>query len=325
MKLSILDQAPVAEGQTQREALEASMRLAQTGDAYGYTRFWAAEHHGWSSLASSSPEVFLGYVGARTNRIRIGSGAVLLPYYKPYKVAENFNMLATLFGDRVDIGIGRAPGGSAEVSEALSDGFLQQVFKMPELVDELVGYVEDTDAGASAHPIPPERPELWMLGTSRKSAVFAAEKGLAYCFGQFMSDEAGADILNTYREQYNPRHDDARPYSIMGVSVVCAETTEAAQDIASSWLIWQLQQSHGVNGAIPSIEAAKAYQLTPEDEEKIANMRKKMIIGNPHQVVDALKALQDSSGADEFMIITITFSPEDKRRSYQYIAQAVNE
>ncbi|GAB3067079.1 LLM class flavin-dependent oxidoreductase [Salinicoccus sesuvii] len=324
MKLSILDQAPVADGQTAKEALEASLKLAQTGDAYGYTRFWVAEHHGWSSLASSSPEVFLGYVGTKTNRIRIGSGAVLLPYYKPYKVAENFNMLATLFGDRVDIGIGRAPGGSAEVSEALSDGFLRQVFKMPELVDELIGYVEDTNADVSAHPTPPAKPELWMLGTSRKSAVFAAEKGLAYCFGQFMSDEAGADILNIYREKYTSRHDNT-PYTIMGISVVCAETTEAAEEIASSWLVWQLQQSHGLNGAVPSIEAAKAYDITPEDEQKIADMKKKMIIGNPSQVTSALKALQNDSGVDEFMIITITFSPEDKRKSYQYIAQALKE
>ncbi|MFC3419538.1 LLM class flavin-dependent oxidoreductase [Salinicoccus hispanicus] len=325
MKLSILDQAPVAEGQTPKEALEASMKLAQTGDAHGYTRFWVAEHHAWSNLASSSPEVFLGYIGARTNRIRIGSGAVLLPYYKPYKVAENFNLLATLFGDRVDIGIGRAPGGSAEASEALSDGFLQQVFKMPDLVDELIGYVEDTDVHVSAHPVPPYRPELWMLGTSRKSAAFAAEKGLLYCFGQFMSDEDGVEILNAYREHYIPRHGDSHPYSIMGVSVVCAETTEAAHDIALSWLIWQVQQSHGNNGAIPSIEAAKAYQLTPDDEQKIANMRKKMIIGNPLEVADALRAMQNRTGADEFMIITITFSPEDKQKSYQYVAQALNE
>ncbi|MCG1010354.1 LLM class flavin-dependent oxidoreductase [Salinicoccus sp. ID82-1] len=324
MKLSILDQAPVAEGQTPKEALEASMKLAQTGDAYGYTRFWAAEHHAWSSLASSSPEVFLGYIGAHTSRIRIGSGAVLLPYYKPYKVAENFNMLATLFGDRVDIGIGRAPGGSAEASEALSDGFLQQVFRMPELVDELVGYVENTDARVAAHPLPLYSPEIWMLGTSRKSAAFAAEKGLLYCFGQFMSDEDGAEILDAYREQYIPRQ-DSRPYTIMGVSVVCARTTEAAHDIAMSWLIWQVQQSHGGDGAIPSIEAAKAYELTAEDEKKLQSMKEKMIIGNPEEVADALRVIQDRTGADEFMIITITFSPEDKRKSYQYIAQALNE
>lgn len=324
MKLSILDQAPISNGQTTDEALEASGKLAEVGDRYGYTRFWVAEHHALPSLASSAPEVMLGYVGAHTKRIRIGSGAVLLPYYKPYKVAESFNMLASLFKDRVDIGIGRAPGGPAEASEALSDGFLQQVFKMPGLVDELAGYI-DGEGDLSANPEPPVKPALWMLGTSRKSAAFAAEKGLSYCFGQFMSEEDGKEILAHYRENFTPRSKGQSPETIMGVSVVCGETTEAAHDIAYSWLIWQVQQSHGETRGIPSIEEAKAYELTKEDEEKLQAMRDRMIIGNPDEVVDELKRIQEASGVDEFMIITITFSPEDKRNSYRYIAEALDE
>ncbi|WP_031547118.1 LLM class flavin-dependent oxidoreductase [Salinicoccus luteus] len=324
MKLSILDQAPISRGQTPGEALEASRRLAKVGDEHGYTRFWVAEHHALPNLASSAPEVMLGYIGAHTDRIRIGSGAVLLPYYKPYKVAENFNMLATLFRDRVDIGIGRAPGGPAEASEALSDGFLQQVFKMPDLVDELIGYV-DKAATLAANPLPPIEPALWMLGTSRKSAAFAAEKGLSYCFGQFMSEEDGKDILEHYRENFIARKKGQAPQTIMGISVICAETTEAAHDIASSWLIWQVRQSRGEARGIPSIEEAKALELSEEEEGKLKAMRDKMIIGNPEEVVDALTRLQKATGVDEFMIITITFSPEDKRDSYRYIAEALDE
>lgn len=324
MKLSILDQAPISRGQTPGEALEASRRLAEVGDEYGYTRFWVAEHHALPNLASSAPEVMLGYIGAHTDRIRIGSGAVLLPYYKPYKVAESFNMLATLFKDRVDMGIGRAPGGPAEASEALSDGFLQQVFRMPDLVDELLGYV-DRNGALAANPEPPVEPSLWMLGTSRKSAAFAAEKGLSYCFGQFMSEEDGKEILEHYRENFVARKKGQSPQTIMGISVICAETTEAAYDIAHSWLIWQVQQSHGEARGIPSIEEAKARELSGEDAEQLKAMRNKMIIGNPEEVVAALDRIRKETGVDEFMIITITFSPEDKRNSYRYIAEALHK
>ncbi|WP_342388354.1 LLM class flavin-dependent oxidoreductase [Salinicoccus bachuensis] len=324
MKLSILDQAPISKGQTPGAALEASRQLAEVGDKYGYTRFWVAEHHALPNLASSAPEVMLGYIGAHTERIRIGSGAVLLPYYKPYKVAESFNMLATLFKDRVDIGIGRAPGGPAEASEALSDGFLQQVFRMPDLVDELIGYVDKNDELA-ANPEPPVEPALWMLGTSRKSAAFAAEKGLSYCFGQFMSKEDGKEILEHYRENFIPRKKGQGPQTIMGVSVICAETAEAAYDIARSWLIWQVQQSHGGAEGIPSIEEAKAWELSGEDEEQLKAMQSKMIIGNPEEVVAALDRIQKETDVDEFMIITITFSPEDKRDSYRYIAETLHK
>lgn len=174
MKVSILDQSPVSSHQTPAEALEASMQLAKAGDKLGYERYWIAEHHDLSGLACSAPEVMLGYIGAQTNRIRIGSGAVLLPHYKPYKVAETYNMLATLFPGRVDLGIGRAPGGSAEATNALSDNFLQQVFKMPELVEELLQFLDDKFpaeheyAKLSASPLPPVSPEPWLLGTSKK-------------------------------------------------------------------------------------------------------------------------------------------------------------
>ena len=128
MKLSILDQSPISSNQTPYDALNESMKLAQVGEALGYTRYWIAEHHDLPGLACSAPEVMLSYIGANTNRIRIGSGAVLLPHYRPFKVAEVFNMLATLFPNRIDIGIGRAPGGSAEAANALSANFLQKVW-----------------------------------------------------------------------------------------------------------------------------------------------------------------------------------------------------
>ena len=160
MKLSILDQAPISSNQTPGEALQESMKLAKAAEALGYTRYWIAEHHDLPGLACSAPEVMISYIGANTKRIRIGSGAVLLPHYKPYKVAELYNMLATLFPGRIDIGIGRAPGGSAEATNSLNDHFLQRVWEMPDTVKKLLQFidndfpVEHEYAKLSAAPIP---------------------------------------------------------------------------------------------------------------------------------------------------------------------------
>ena len=236
MKLSILDQSPISSNQTAKEALTESMKLAQAGEKLGYYRYWIAEHHDLPGLACSAPEVMLSYIGAHTNRIRIGSGAVLLPYYKPYKVAEVFNTLATLFPNRIDIGIGRAPGGSAEASNALSDNFLQQVWKMPDLVKELLQFLDDDFPKVLASPLPQISPVPWILGTSKKSALFAAENGLAYVFGKFMSDNDGVSIIQEYRDSFTPRKQGDLPSVILTVSVICAETNERAEEIALSSL-----------------------------------------------------------------------------------------
>jgi luciferase family oxidoreductase group 1 len=326
MKLSILDQSPISMNQTAQDALQASMKLAQVGEKWGYTRYWIAEHHDLDGLACPAPEVMLGYIGANTNTIRIGSGAVLLPYYKPYKVAEIFNLLATLFPGRIDIGIGRAPGGSAEASNALSDHFLQNVWKMPDLVQELLYYIDHSvkkdDATLLASPIPGIAPIPWMLGTSKKSAAFAAENGLAYTFGKFMSDQDGKEIIRHYRHSFNPKRKEQNPYVIVTVSVVCAETKDRAEEIALSWLVWQVQKEKGEGrGGVPSIEEAKQYPLDRKDQEILEKIKKSMIIGCPTEVKNRLLEIKTDHGADEIMIVTITHSPIDKQESYRLIAE----
>ncbi|MBX4162588.1 MULTISPECIES: LLM class flavin-dependent oxidoreductase [Priestia] len=327
MKVSILDQSPVSSHQTPAEALEASMQLAKAGDKLGYERYWIAEHHDLSGLACSAPEVMLGYIGARTNRIRIGSGAVLLPHYKPYKVAETYNMLATLFPGRVDLGIGRAPGGSAEATNALSDNFLQQVFKMPELVEELLQFLDDKFpaeheyAKLSASPLPPVPPEPWLLGTSKKSAELAARNGMAYTFGQFMSEQDGSAIIDQYKQAFQPRRNGDQPYAIVTVSVICAETAEQAHRIATSSLLWKIQQDKMEAKGVPSIEEAASYPLTEEEEKKMKKMKEAMIIGDPEEVHVRLQEVQARYGADELMLVTITHDPADRLKSYELVAE----
>lgn len=330
MKLSILDQSPLSSGKTAGQALQASMKLAQSGEKLGYTRYWIAEHHDFSGLSCSAPEVMLGYIGANTENIRIGSGAVLLPHYKPYKVAEVYNLLATLFPGRIDLGIGRAPGGSAEVTMALSDNFLQQVWKMPESFKELLHFINDDFPSEhmyskiSAAPLPSISPQPWILGTSEKSAKLAAENGTAYAFGHFMSDKDGADIMKRYIENFTPNAKLKKSESIIAVSVICAETTERAEQLALSGFIWKLKlaKGEGKNG-VPSIEEAEQYSYTNAEKEMIEDMRAKTVIGNPQEVKQQLTDLQTTYQADELMVVTITHSYEDRVTSYELLANEV--
>ncbi|KRG09641.1 luciferase [Virgibacillus soli] len=329
MRISILDQSPISSNQSAQDALYESMNLAQAGEKFGYTRYWIAEHHDLPGLACPAPEIMLGFIGAHTSKIRIGSGATLLPHYKPYKVAETFNLLATLFPNRIDIGIGRAPGGSAEATNALSDNFLQQVYKMPDLLDDLLHFLHHDFPEnhefekVTASPVPPVPPETWLLGTSRKSAALAAKNGLAYAFGQFMSEENGAEIIQQYMDAFESKKTGQLPQALLTVSTVCAETSEKAEEVALSWLIWQLQAEKGKRQLVPSIEEAKKYELTDQEKEKLHILKQNMIIGNPQEVGAALHRLRTKYETEELMILTITHSPQERINSYRLIAEEV--
>ena len=330
MRLSILDQSPISSNQTPQDAFNWSVKLAQAGEKYGYTRYWIAEHHDLSGLACPAPEVMLSYIGANTNRIRIGSGAVLLPHYRPFKVAEIFNTLATLFPNRIDLGIGRAPGGSAEAMTALSGNFIKNVGNFPSILRDLLYFLDDDFpknneySKLSASPIPENPPLPWLLGTGKKSALLAAENGLPFTFGHFMSDQDGAAIINEYIDSFKPRKEGQTPQVIVTVNVICGETTEKAEEVAASFLIWSLQMEKGEGQqGVPSISEAKQYKLTERDKETLEKVRQKMIIGNPQEVKQKLFELKTKYQADEMMINTITYLPEDRIRSYELIANEV--
>src|SRR5690625_2764130 len=264
LKLSILDQAPISAGKTSQYALQSAVRLAQLGEKLGYERYWIAEHHDLFGLACPNPDVMLGVIGAQTEKIRIGAGAVLLPYYKPFRIAETYNLLATLFPNRIDLGLGRAPGGSAEVSLALSDNYLKQVKEYPESVETLLKFLYGRFPKGHLYgkitptPVPKTPPQPWMLGTSEKSAKLAAEKGMRYVFGHFMTDSDGPKITAAYRENFAANEMVQNPYVIVAVHVICAETDEMAEKIALSTMLWNIKQADEASGTltVPSIEEA---------------------------------------------------------------------
>ncbi|QTM99552.1 MsnO8 family LLM class oxidoreductase [Sediminibacillus dalangtanensis] len=321
MKLSILDQAPIFPGHTAREALLAAGELAKLADEWGYTRYWMAEHHDRQDIACSAPETILGFLGAITDNIRIGCGAVLLPHYQPYKVAEVYNLLAVLYPGRIDIGIGRAPGGSPEASIALSGNFLENVKKMPEKVTELLHFVRDDFpensffADTKATPLPDNPPIPWTLGTSEKSAELAAQNGTGYVFGQFMSDKDGAAAVRRYQNLFEPGPEFSSPYTILTVNALCAATQEKAEDVAYAVIhnkVLAEKQLVNDNGV-----------LNEEDEQKVQNLLKKVVVGTPDFVKRKFEELQSCFQADEIMVVTYTNDFQQRKESYRLIYENI--
>ncbi|EZH65537.1 luciferase [Bacillaceae bacterium JMAK1] len=322
MKLSVLDSSPIAAGKTSQDALLDSATLAQAVEQLGYTRFWLTEHHDLNGLASSTPEVLLAWIGSKTSHIRLGTGAILLPHYKPFKVAEIHHTLATLFPDRIDIGLGRAPGGSAEITNALNDNFLQAVYKMPDLVQELLAYIDQTVTHIQASPVPSTPPSTWLLGTSKKSAKLAAEMGMSYAFGQWMSDTDGAEAITLYDEQFTPRTEGSHAESMITIAALCAETNKKAMLLAKSLFLWQQQVNNGRgDDGIPSIQVARQYTFETDEQTKFEEYVQKMIVGEPSVVAKKIAELP----TEEVMIHSPAHDVNDRIHSYKLIADAMND
>jgi len=303
VNLSVLDLVPVLDGADAAAALEQAVELARTAERLGYRRYWVAEHHDMPGLACSAPEILLSHIGARTTSIRLGTGALLLPHYKPLKVAESFHMLASLYPDRVDLGLGRAPGGSGEASLALSGNFIENVGKMPELLqgvmDLLLGKYEFAGRPVAARPVPPSPPEPWLLGTNKKSAAYAAEYGTGYVFGRFMSETSGEETIQAYREAFVPSPFCSEPKVIVAIGIVCAETEEEAERLASA--------------------AMRSFGSTGKEERPTHLPERRLLIGTPDRVKSQLESLACLYGVDEFIVVTMVPDYGVRLRSYELL------
>ncbi|WP_226673625.1 LLM class flavin-dependent oxidoreductase [Rossellomorea aquimaris] len=327
LKLSVLDQSPIAEGMSPQEALNNTVKLAQHTEKLGFERFWVSEHHDSTSLAGSSPEVLIAHLAQNTSRIRVGSGGVMLPHYSSYKVAENFRLLEGLNPNRIDLGLGRAPGGMPMATMALHDGKPRDVNRYPEQIDDLLGYLTDSlpDAhpyqGLTAAPMIKTMPEVWMLGSSPSSAMLAAQKGLPYTFAQFINGEGGPQYTQAYRNNFVPSEYLKEPKNIVAVFAICAETDEEAERVASSidLAILMIEQGMRSNGT-PNPEKAAAYQYTPFEEMRVRENRKRMVVGGPKKVKEKLLALSEQYQTDEIMLVSITYDFKDKLKSFELIA-----
>ena len=325
MRLSVLDQSPVPEGMTGAEALRNTLDLARLCDGLGYHRYWLAEHHGGPSLAGPSPEVLIGPVAAATERIRVGSGGVMLPHYSPFKVAESFSALAGLFPGRIDLGVGRAAGTDPMTTFALQrdrrqagpDDFHEQLAELLAHYDG--GFPADHPFARLGRVLPgrPEQPEVWLLGSSPQSAIWAAQLGLPYAFADFINP-GGEEIAGLYRERFTPGRIQA-PRVAVAVWAICAETDEEAQRLAASNRMTFTLLRRGRLVPIPPPEKALRFL---EAEGKATGSGRRGVVGSPAGVRAGIEVLADSYGAEEAIVVTITYDHGARRRSYELIAEA---
>jgi luciferase family oxidoreductase group 1 len=309
--------------------LRNSIDLAQLADTLGYRRYWVAEHHGTPMLASPSPEILITAIGAATRAIRVGSGGVMLPHYSPLKVAETFSMLAAFAPGRVDLGIGRAAGTDPITTFALQRDRRQAgPDDVPAQLYELLGYLDDTlpadhpFARLAALPGKPELPEPWLLGSSAQSAIWAAELGLPYAFADFIAPY-NSDIVKDYRRRFEPSTHAEKPRVIVAVWAICAETDEEARRIASSARMMFTLFFRGQLIAIPPIEKALKFLAEQPKDDDPFRTRRRTIIGAPDTVRKGILDAVAEYEADEVMIVNITYSHADRRRSYELIADAL--
>jgi luciferase family oxidoreductase group 1 len=319
--LSVLDQSPIPAGATAADALANTLDLARTADRLGYTRYWLAEHHNTLGLAGSAPEVLAARVAAETSAIRVGSGGVMLPHYAPLHVAEQFRVLATLYPGRIDLGIGRAPGGNSLSAGALRAG-VETPF--PHAVQDLIGWVEDRldprhpFATVRATPEPPEPPDIWMLGSSDYGAAVAAVLGLPYSFAHFINPSIAGDVVAMYRERYKPSPRHPEPRVSLGVGAVVAETTEEALRLSASVRLWRRRLLRGDPGPVPTVEEA----LAEVGDEPPRDPEGRLAVGAPDEVRDRLAELASLYGADELVALTICHDHAARVRSYELLASA---
>ncbi|KHE67195.1 LLM class flavin-dependent oxidoreductase [Halobacillus sp. BBL2006] len=330
MKLGVLDQSPVSKGQTAGEALQQSIELAQYTEELGYSRYWVAEHHNTNGLASTSPEILIGQILASTNRIRVGSGGVLLPQYSPLKVAETFRMLESFYPGRVDLGLGRSPGGGSKTRLALTDNIEKPLSSFSRQVKELQKFLYETISkgevhfGVHARPDTPNQPELWVLGLTDRGARHAAVNGTGFTFGYFINPSHADEAIKVYREKFKPSVGLKSPKLNTCIFVICAETDQEAEEMALSQDMWLLQVEQGIETRVPSIDEVKHHSFSDREKEKIKQNRNRCIIGTPKKVHKELRRLADTYGIDEFLVITNVYDFEKKKKSYRLISQEVN-
>jgi luciferase family oxidoreductase group 1 len=323
--LSVLDLVPIGTGSTATEALRRSVELARLADSLGYTRYWFAEHHGMPGIGSSVPEILIAHIAAATERIRVGSGGIMMQNHVPLKLAEAFHTLEALHPGRIDLGIGRAPGTDPTTSRALRpfgpEQFTDQLVEMRGLS---AGTLPDDHAFRRVRVVPVDvrLPPIWLLGSSGASAQLAGSLGLGYSFASHFSPAPAAPAMRAYRESFQPSEQFPAPHAILAVAVVCAETKEEADYLAATGDLIRVRLQRGVFGLIPSPEEALAYPYSPQERAVVDAYRQLHFIGTPATILPRIEQAARESGADEVMITSNIHGHAERMRSYRLLADA---
>jgi luciferase family oxidoreductase group 1 len=327
LPLSVLDLSPVGAGVAPSQAVRESIELAVLADRLGYTRYWFAEHHNMASIATSAPEVLIAHAAAKTERIRIGAGGIMIPNHNPLHVVEVFRTLEALHPGRIDLGLGRAPGTDPVTAAALRRSDAPEV---NDLLGELLAFEDGQfplhHPFAKIVPMPSDvgAATIWMLGSTLAGATIGARLGVPYAFAGHFAMQNAREAIARYRERFTPSRRLAAPYAMCAVTVICGADDEDARRLAAPVRVAIVSSRTGKRAPVPSVEDALARQLTPQEQAIADEFLAGAVIGGPDHVRDRLPALAEEIDADELMVSSLVPGLEARRRSLELIAAAVS-
>ncbi|PUZ23253.1 LLM class flavin-dependent oxidoreductase [Chitinophaga parva] len=328
IRLSVLDQSPIRKGGTASQALQETVQLAQFTESLGYTRFWVSEHHNTASLAGSTPEVLMAHLASKTDRIRIGSGGVMLPNHSALRVAENFRMLEALFPGRIDLGIGRAPGTDRITAAVLNPSNQFRENEFIEQLSDLQHYFHDTYEPGTLHervkatPQAATVPQQWLLSSSGQSAVFAAHFGMGFTFAHFISAAGGPEAVRIYRERFRPSADLKAPAASAAFFVFTNESQELVDQQQAIMDYAMLQIEKGKSQPFPAFEDIRDVEYSDMEIERLRFNRARMLTGTPKRLEEKLREQAERYAVDELILVTITNDFRQRLKSYELMAKA---
>ena len=324
---SILDLALVSKGHTLKDTYTNVLELAQQAETFGYTRYWLAEHHNSSNIASSATSILIGYVAQGTSTIRVGSGGVMLPNHSPLIIAEQFGTLGAIYPNRIDLGLGRAPGTDRETAEAIRSDFMQAAHSFPNELDKIQTYFSTENATSKVRATVAEGVDVpvYILGSSTDSAHLAAKKGLPYAFASHFATAHLWDALKIYRDEFQPSEVLQKPYVIVGVNIIIAETDEEAQNLSTSLIKMIVGIFTGKRDYVQPPTAMTAELEQVLQNPQIHQMLKYSFIGSKATVKAQVKEFMEQTDADEFIAVTNIYAIKDRIRSYQLFAEIMKE
>jgi luciferase family oxidoreductase group 1 len=327
LRFSILDQSIVPKGTTASQAIANTIQLVKKAEEWGFHRFWVSEHHNSTMIAGSAPELLMVRLASETKKIRIGSGGIMLPNHSALKVAENFRLLETMYPGRIDLGMGRAPGGDRITASLLNpsnhfseESYLQQL-------EYLQAFFHDEASSPYgpllAVPISETVPEPWILSSSGGSAAIAAKFGMGLAVARFINGFAGPEMVKDYKKNFKPSREMESPQTLMAISVLCADTEEKANRLRKLADYTLLQFEKGNFREMNRYEDIKDYVFSEQELERIQYNRGRIISGTKEQVRDQLISLASEMEIDEIMVTTMTHSQKDRFRSFELIAEGL--
>ena len=324
---SILDLALVSEGNTLKQTYNDALKLAQQAEKYGYTRYWLAEHHNAPNIASSATSILIGYIAQGTTTLRIGSGGIMLPNHSPLLVAEQFGTLGSLYPNRIDLGLGRAPGTDGETAKAIRSDFMEAAHSFPNEIDKIQKYFSADNSTAKVRATVAEGVEvpLYILGSSTDSAHLAAKKGLPYAFASHFATTHLMEAIAIYRNEFQPSKELEKPYVLAGVNIIVADTDEEAQRLSTSLIRMIVGILTGKRDYVQPPTEMSDDLVEIMQHPQVYQMLKYSFIGSISTVKDHVKKFLDETNADELIAVTHIYDANERIKSYELFAEIMKE